>query len=258
MSNVIAGFLVGLLVGFAGVGGGSLMTPLLVLLFGVAPATAVGTDLLVAAANKTVGGFVHGVRGAIDWRVACRLWLGSVPAACVTLYFIRQLQPRADFGGVLMHLVGWALLITGTVLIFQTRLHQHRSVRMIYESRLQFAQPAFTTLSGALVGALVTMTSIGAGALTAVMLVYLYPYRLTPPKLVATDLVHAIPVSLIAGLGHVRLGNVDFSLLEMLLVGSIPGVLLGSRLSHLVAPRVLRIAIALLLLALGVRMLFAA
>jgi uncharacterized membrane protein YfcA len=159
-----------------------------------------------------VGGFVHGLRGAIDWRVACRLWLGSVPAACCTLYFIRQMQPRADFRSVLMHLLGWALRVTGAVLILQSRLHQHRTVRMIYDSRLNLAQPAFTVLAGALVGALVTITSIGAGALTAVMLVYLYPYRLTPPKLVATDLVHAIPVSLIAGLGHLRLGNVDYSL----------------------------------------------
>jgi uncharacterized membrane protein YfcA len=111
-----------------------------------------------------------------------------------------------------MHLLGWALRVTGAVLILQSRLHQHRTVRMIYDSRLNLAQPAFTVLAGALVGALVTITSIGAGALTAVMLVYLYPYRLTPPKLVATDLVHAIPVSLIAGLGHLRLGNVDYSL----------------------------------------------
>jgi uncharacterized membrane protein YfcA len=232
--NPIAGFLVGVLVGFTGVGGGALMTPLLVFMFGVAPQTAIGTDLLFAAITKGVGGWVHGTRGSIDWLVLRRLSMGSLPAAFMTLLLIRYFPP--DKGLPKLHRLGQRLRTTAP-------------------DRFKGAQPGLTVAAGALLGFLVTLTSVGAGALGVVMLVYLYPYRLTPPKLVGTDIAHAIPLTLVAGLGHMSLGNVNFGLLGGLLLGSIPGIILGSRLSIKVNSRYVRNAIAITLALVGGKLL---
>jgi len=250
--NPLAGFLVGLLVGFTGLGGGALMTPLLIFFFGVAPQTAVGTDLLFASITKGVGGWVHGARGSVDWLVLRRLALGSLPSAAVTLLFIEHMRFDTGVHTMILQSLGAALALTSVAMIFKSRLHhmgQH--LRTVAPERFKGMQPVLTVLAGALLGFLVTLTSIGAGALGAVMLAYLYPYRLTPAKLVGTDIAHAIPLTLLAGLGHLALGNIDFGLLGSLLAGSIPGVILGSLLSNKVDDRYVRNAIALILLVVG-------
>ena len=251
----IAGFLVGLLVGFTGVGGGALMTPVLVFLFGVAPHTAIGTDLLFASITKAVGGFVHGRRGSIDWLVLRRLSAGSLPAAVATLLAIRHFPPGEPLRALLLPALGVALAITSVSMLFQPSLHRlGRHLRTTTPRQFKRAQGALTVAAGALLGVLVTLTSVGAGALGVVMLVYLYPFRLTPPKLVGTDIAHAVPLTLIAGLGHYELGNVDFALLGSLLLGSIPGIVVGSRLSVRINRTYVRNAIAVTLAVDGARL----
>jgi len=254
--NPLAGFLVGVLVGFTGVGGGALMTPLLVLLFGVAPQTAVGTDLLFASATKAVGGWVHGRRGSIDWMVLRRLSLGSLPAAALTVAFLHYSPPQAGLQAMILPALGAALVLTALAMLFKRHLHRvGQRLRTDSPARFRRCQGPLTVAAGAILGALVTLTSVGAGALGVVMLVYLYPFRLTPPKLVGTDIAHAVPLTLLAGLGHMSVGNVDLRLLGTLLVGSIPGIIVGSRLTLQVNDRYVRGAIAVVLAVVGARLL---
>src|SRR5262245_4644954 len=253
--NPLAGFLVGVLVGFTGVGGGALMTPILVFLFGVAPQTAVGTDLLFASMTKAVGGWVHGQRGSIDWLVLRRLSLGSLPAAVLTVAVLRYAPAQAGLRAMLLPTLGVALVLTAIAMLFKVQLYQlGRRLRTGSPEQFKRFQPPLTVLAGAVLGVLVTLTSVGAGALGVVMLVYLYPFRLTPPKLVGTDIAHAIPLTLVAGLGHLSIGNVDFRLLGSLLLGSIPGIIIGSRLTLRVNERYVRNAVALVLAVVGARL----
>lgn len=257
--NPLAGFLVGVLVGFTGVGGGSLMTPVLVFLVGVAPNTAIGTDLLFACITKMFGAWVHGKRGTIDWVVLRRLSMGSLPAAVATLVLLHYFPANRDLSTFLLTALGVALAITSIAMLFQRRLHAlGQKLRSSRPDRFKRAQPGLTVLAGAILGALVTLTSVGAGALGVVMLVYLYPYRLTPARLVGTDIAHAIPLTLVAGIGHLTLGNVDFVLLASLLVGSIPGIILGSRLSMRVDSMYVRAGVAVILAIVGGRLLMRA
>ncbi len=254
--NAFAGLMVGLLVGFTGVGGGALMTPILVFVVGAAPQTAVGTDLLFAAITKLAGASVHGARHSIDWLVVRRLALGSLPAACLTLAVLAYFPHERSADWLILKALGLALVLSSVAMMFKVRLHAI-GMRLRNELPVPFkrAQPALTVLAGAILGCLVTLTSIGAGALGAVMLVYLYPYRLTPAKLVGTDIVHAIPLTLVAGMGHLGLGNIDGRLLLELLAGSIPGVLIGAWFSTRVRDTVLRRAIALILMVVGLKLL---
>ena len=255
----LSGFFVGLIVGFTGVGGGALMTPLLVFVFGVAPQTAVGTDLLFASFTKAVGVWSHGARGAIDWLVLRRLWLGSLPAAVLTLGVLYLFPEGKGLGTLIVPALGVALVLTSVGMLLQQPLHRlGRRLRTSTPERFKRAQPALTVAAGAALGCLVTLTSVGAGALGVVILVYLYPFRLKPPKLVGTDIAHAVPLALVAGLGHLGLGNVDFALLGSLLMGSIPGIILGARLSTSLNQRYVRSAIALMLIVVGSRILLAA
>jgi uncharacterized membrane protein YfcA len=254
--NPLAGFLVGLLVGFTGVGGGALMTPLLVFLFGVAPQTAVGTDLLFAAITKGVGGWVHGKRGSIDWLVLRRLCAGSLPATALTVALLHYSPPDAGLRALILPGLGAALLLTSLAMLLKAPLHRlGQRLRTTSPERFKHVQAPLTVAAGAVLGFLVTLTSVGAGALGVVMLVYLYPFRLTPSKLVGTDIAHAIPLTLLAGLGHMSVGNVDFRLLATLLVGSVPGIVIGSRLNLRVNERYVRSAIALVLAVVGGRLL---
>lgn len=257
MLTALAGLLVGCIVGVTGVGGGALMTPLLVLMFGVAPQTAVGTDLLYAAITKLVGVGVHQQHNSVDWVVVRRLASGSLPAAALTL-LVMHLQGVAQFkSGFILQALGIALLITAAGMLLKERLHRWgRHFRLTDASRFKHLQPLLTRVAGVVLGVLVTLTSIGAGALGTVMLVYLYPFRMSAHKLVGTDLAHAIPLTLIAGLGHLSLGHVDFPLLGNLLVGSLPGVLVGSGLSARAPRNVLRYAIAIVLGAVASKLLF--
>lgn len=255
---IVAGALTGLIVGLTGVGGGALMTPLLLLFFGVAPLTAVGTDLWFAATTKIFATRIHQRHGLIDWRVAKRLWWGSLPASTATLVWL-SLQPiNAEAMGTMKVAIAGAVLLTALGMLFQSPLHAlGRRFRTIEAAQFKSMQGPLTIVAGAILGALVTATSVGAGALGVVFLVYLYPLRLTPPRLIATDIVHAIPLALFAGLGHLLMGNVKFDLLGNLLIGSVPAVIVGAMLSARLPHAFLRGALASVLLLIGVKLAWA-
>jgi uncharacterized membrane protein YfcA len=248
----IAGFIVGALVGVTGVGGGSLMTPILILLFGVSPATAVGTDLLFAAATKTVGSLVHGFNKTIEWRVVRRLATGSLPATALALVALSQLEMSA--GGarhVITAVLTLALLLTAGALIARNR------ISALYADRLgrldERSIAALTVAMGAVLGILVTFSSVGAGAIGVTALVFLYP-RLSMARVVGSDIAHAVPLTLVAGLGHGAMGSVDLHTLLSLLVGSFPGIFVGSSISARVPDLVLRYVLAAVLVIVGARL----
>ncbi len=253
--HAAAGFLVGMMVGMTGVGGGALMTPILVLLFGVVPATAVGTDLWFAALTKIVGGFMHQRTGSVDWEVLRRLCLGSLPTAVLTLIWLHLTGMNQVKNGMILTALGCVLILTAVAMIFRSRTQSWgKALRMRAPDGFKRAQPALTVLAGAILGFLVTLTSVGAGALGVVMLVYLYPLRMKPARLVGTDIVHAIPLTIVAGTGHLMMGNVNGGLLVNLLIGSVPGVICGSLLGAKVPESLLRTAIAVVLTAVGLKL----
>ena len=243
---VASGFGVGLLVGMTGVGGGSLMTPLLILLFGIHPSTAVGTDLLYAAATKTGGSIVHGWSRSIHWPAVMRLACGSIPAAMLTLLVMWQLSLSAASQRSLVNLVlCFALLLTATALIFR------KSIMERYRRRLEDVDERTTTIVtvmvGIALGVLVSISSVGAGAVGVTALLLLYP-RLPMAKIVGSDIVHAVPLTLVAGAGHWALGSVDWHLMGVLLMGSLPGIIIGSYSAVRVPETVLRVALAAVLI----------
>ena len=253
---VLSGFLTGLIVGLTGVGGGALMTPLLLLFFGVAPATAIGTDLWFAAITKIVAGGVHHSKGLIDWQILRRLWLGSLPSSAITIILMKWEWLSLDTS-FLKQMIAYLVLITVLGIFFQKHLYSlGKKYRITHEHSFKKYQPGLTVLAGVILGFLVTLTSIGAGALGAVLMIYLYPLRLTPVKLVATDIVHAVPLALFAGMGHLLIGHVDFELLATLLLGSLPGVYIGARLSAFLPAHVVKFALAIVLLAVALKLLF--
>ena len=243
----IAGFLVGALVGVTGVGGGSLMTPILIVLFGVSPATAVGTDLLFAAATKTVGSLVHGFNRTIDWRVVRRLAAGSIPMTALALMVLSWLNMRS--GGahqMVTAVLSIALLLTAGALIARNKIFSIYSQRL---ANLNDHSIALLTIAmGAVLGILVTFSSVGAGDVTA--LVLLYP-RLSTARIVGSDIAHAVPLTLIAGLGHGVMGSVDLHTLVSLLAGSLPGIFVGSSISARVPDTPLRYVLAAVLIVVG-------
>jgi uncharacterized membrane protein YfcA len=251
----LSGFLVGLIVGVTGVGGGSLMTPLLVLLFGVSPATAVGTDLLYASLTKSLGGWVHGRRGTVDWRVVGLLALGSLPASVTTIILFKYLAlDEKTLRTLVTSVLSVALLLTASALLLKDWIQKiaRRQDGTVYELHHRYL-PAATIATGVVVGALVTISSVGAGVLGTVALLFLYP-RMSAVKVVGTDIVHAVPLTAVAGMGHLAMGTVDFILLGSLLLGSLPGIYIGSHLSAKVPEKVLRPLLAIMLLIIGVKM----
>lgn len=253
----LSGFLVGLIVGVTGVGGGSLMTPLLVLFFGVSPATAVGTDLLYASITKSMGGWVHAAKGSVDWKVVKLLALGSIPAAIITITLLKVLAlEEKTLRGLVTSVLSVALLATAAALLLKDWIRKiaRRDDGTVYEIHHRHL-PAATVITGVVVGALVTISSIGAGVLGTVAILFLYP-RLPAVKVVGTDIVHAVPLTAVAGLGHMALGTVDFVLLGSLLLGSLPGIYIGSHLSAKVPEKVLRPLLATMLLIIGLKMVF--
>ena len=251
---VFAGFATGLLVGLTGVGAGAMMTPLLLLVFGVAPVTAVGTDLLFAGLTKVVASRVHQSAGLIDWQVVGRLWLGSLPASALTVWAIKQGWLAMDVAA-LKQIIGFAVLITAVGMLAQQKLNAlGRRLRLADAEGFKRFQPPLTVVAGVLLGFLVTLTSVGAGAVGAVLMAYLYPLRLTPSGVVATDIVHAVPLALFAGAGHMMVGHVDFELLGWLLLGSVPGVWIGAKLSSKLPQNYLRIGLAFVLSTIGLKL----
>ncbi|OGT05007.1 MAG: hypothetical protein A2143_05395 [Gallionellales bacterium RBG_16_57_15] len=252
---IFSGFVVGFVVGVTGVGGGSLMTPLLVLVFGVAPATAVGTDLLYASLTKTLGGWVHGRNGSVDWKVVGLLGLGSLPAAVVTIALLKYLAlDEKSLRSLVTSVLSVALLATAAALLLKDQIKKlaRRKDGTVYELHHRHL-PAATIVTGAVVGALVTVSSVGAGVLGTVALLFLYP-RMPAVKVVGTDIVHAVPLTALAGMGHMALGTVDLVLLGGLLLGSLPGIYIGSHLSAKVPEKVLRPLLATMLLIIGARL----
>lgn len=243
---VISGVLVGALVGFTGVGGGSLMTPILILVFGIHPATAVGTDLLYASATKTAGSAVHGFNGTIDWRVVGRLALGSVPMTALTVLLLYWLGVDSKATqAIITKVLGLALLLAAIALVLRNplmRLYDRRvgelPVRRVFW---------LTVVTGAVLGVLVTISSVGAGAIGVTALVLLYP-KMEARRIVGSDVAHAVPLTLIAGLGHSILGTVNYPMLASLLVGSLPAIVVSSIAAARASDTTVRIALAVVLL----------
>ncbi|HXP76343.1 MAG TPA: sulfite exporter TauE/SafE family protein [Stellaceae bacterium] len=238
----LSGFGVGLLVGMTGVGGGSLMTPLLILLFGIHPATAVGTDLLYAAATKSGGTVVHGINRTIDWRIVGRLACGSVPMTALTLAMLSYLDIKGDAARELITAVlSIALFFTAAVLIFRRR------VLAFYAAHVGELDARSTTrltiAMGAVLGVLVSISSVGAGAIGVTALILLYPH-LPTARIVGSDIAHAVPLTLVAGIGHWILGSIDWPLLGSLLVGSLPGIVVRSYMAARVPDPILRLGLA--------------
>ena len=249
---VASGFGVGLLVGMTGVGGGSLMTPLLILLFGIHPSTAVGTDLLYAAATKAGGSVVHGLARSVHWPAVIRLACGSIPASILTMVVIWQLDLNPASQRSLVNLVlCFALLLTAVSLIFRKSILDRYRTRMerVEESTIVIA----TVVTGALLGVLVSISSVGAGAVGVTALLLLYP-RLPMASIVGSDIAHAVPLTLVAGAGHWMLGEVDWQLMGVLLMGSLPGIVIGSYSAVRVPQAVLRVTLAVILLVVAGKM----
>jgi uncharacterized membrane protein YfcA len=250
----VAGVAVGILVGLTGVGGGSLMTPLLVLVFNFHPATAVGTDLLYAAATKSVGTGVHGKRGTVDWQVVRRLCMGSIPATVATLVALSWAARSAkDTAPALAVTLGVVLVLTAVAMFFRKPIVDRLAPNFTAVNQGRVA--ALTVLLGVVLGVLVSLTSVGAGALGMTALLVLYP-RAPIARLVGSDIAHAVPLTLIAGFGHWLIGSVDFSLLLSLLAGSVPGIIIGSLIGSRVSDRVLIPILAAVLALVGVKLLF--
>jgi len=249
----VAGALTGFVVGLTGVGGGALMTPILLFFFGVSPATAIATDLWFAAITKLVAARIHHQAGGVDWQVVKRLWLGSLPAALIVVVLVSQ-GVKVQKVGWLTTAIGVVLLATAAGLLLAPWLRGvARGRRLTRPAEFKAMQPILTVLAGGVLGLCVALTSVGAGALGSVMLLYLYPLRMQPHTLVATDIVHAIPLAVVAGLGYLVAGMVHWDMLLSLLVGSIPAVIVGSFLARSFAPVWLRFALGAVLIAAGVK-----
>jgi uncharacterized membrane protein YfcA len=250
---VVSGFAVGFLVGMTGVGGGSLMTPLLILLFHVHPVTAVGTDLIYASVTKTGGSLVHGINRTIDWRVVRRLAMGSLPASLLTMgaIWLREIDMRT-YSDVVTRSLGVTLLLTAAALLLRRRLlaSYNRRVGAISPERTAL----FTVVTGVVLGVLVTISSVGAGALGVTALLLLYP-ELPVVKIAGSDIAHAVPLTLVAGLGHLAAGGIDVSVLISLLMGSLPGIMLASLFAPRMPDTFLRFTLAAVLVVVAARLL---
>lgn len=251
--HILAGFVVGLLVGLTGVGGGSLMTPILLMFFHQPAAVAVGTDLLYAAITKSAGIFAHGKLGNIDWRIVRLLAYGSVPASIFTTLLLANIDISSESAvKTIKFWLGIALMLTALSVIFRNQLASlSKSGHWVNPKYV----PALTLILGLVLGFLVTLTSVGAGALGVTALLILYP-KVPITRIVGTDVAHAVPLTLVAGLGHVSLGTVDYGLLVTLLIGSIPGIWIGSHLSAKVAEHWIRLLLALILVYVGQKLAF--
>jgi uncharacterized membrane protein YfcA len=251
--DIIAGFVVGLLVGLTGVGGGSLMTPILVLFFHIKPALAVGTDLLYASVTKSVGIFAHGKLGNIEWGIVRLLAYGSVPASILTTLYLRDQDITSDAAvNTIKFWLGIALLATSLSVLFRNQLAKFSKKEHLVNAQWT---PYLTVTLGLVLGALVTLTSVGAGALGVTALLIIYPKR-PLNTIIGSDIAHAVPLTLVAGLGHASIGTVDYNLLGTLLIGSIPGIWIGSHLSSKLAEHWVRIALALILIFVGLKLVF--
>ncbi|WP_280154909.1 sulfite exporter TauE/SafE family protein [Piscinibacter sp. XHJ-5] len=247
---ILSGFGVGAIVGLTGVGGGSLMTPLLLTVFRLNPAVAIGTDLWFAAITKTSGAVAHHRHGHVDNRIVGMLLAGSIPASIATIALMHSTGITKGWASALTFSLGIALLLTAVTVAYK-QVWQALGLRLegwVTESR----RPALTVLAGLVLGVLVSLSSIGAGAIGATLILLLNP-RLEARRLVGTDIAHAVPLTLVAGIGHATLGHVDWSLLSALLVGSIPGIWLGAQLTRQLPDRLIRALLCASLVTAGLK-----
>jgi uncharacterized membrane protein YfcA len=250
---IFSGALVGLLVGLTGVGGGSLMTPILTLIFGIAPTTAVGTDLAFAAITKGTGTAAHRLHGNVKWDIVGLLCAGSLTTAIATILALKQIGPISkDWAHLITFSIGISVLLTALSLTVRAKILewvQKNPKRMPHGFGLKIA----TILIGGVIGILVTISSIGAGAIGATLILMLYPHLKTA-EVAGTDIAYAVPLTALAGIGHWWLGNVDFSLLFGLLAGSVPAIWVGAKLSSTLPEKFTRTALALTLLLVGIKL----
>jgi uncharacterized membrane protein YfcA len=249
----LSGALVGLLVGLTGVGGGSLMTPLLTIIFGVPPGIAVGTDLAFAALTKGVGTVAHREHGHVRWDIVGYLAIGSLPCAIATIFLIKQFGSiDASWHHVIKVSIGISVFLTALSLLFRKSLliwvENHPKAQLHGNT-----QRIATVIVGAVIGVLVTISSIGAGAIGATLILLLYP-KLRAPEVAGTDIAYAVPLTALAGLGHWWLGNVHFDLLAGLLIGSFPAIWLGARLSKALPEKYVRGTLATTLTLVGIKL----
>ena len=255
LTYIVSGFAVGLLVGMTGVGGGSLMTPLLTLLFGVPPSVAVGTDLAFASITKTAGTFTHRLRGTVHWDIVKLLCIGALPAAVVATLALKHFGTlNPEIGQLIRYSIAGSVLLTVVALVFKGKMLAWINAKP--ERQLQGrALSSATIISGAVLGILVTVSSIGAGAIGATLLVILYP-RLSSAEVAGTDIAYAVPLTAIAALGHWWLGSINWELLAMLLIGSLPGITLGSWVARAVPERFLRGLLAMTLTGVAAKLIY--
>lgn len=253
LSLVVSGFVVGMLVGLTGVGGGSLMTPLLTLLFGVSPSVAVGTDLAFASITKTAGAATHRLRGTVRWDVVRLLCYGALPAAVLAAIGLKQFGALdKEIGQLIRFCIAGSVMLTVVAILFRGRMlawmlaHPERELR-------GRALDVATVVAGVVLGTLVTISSIGAGAVGATLLVLMYP-RLTPAEVAGTDIAYAVPLTAIAAVGHWWLGSIDWTLLLTLLVGSVPGITIGSWFARSMPERILRGVLATVLVSVAAKL----
>jgi uncharacterized membrane protein YfcA len=255
LSYVVTGFAVGILVGLTGVGGGSLMTPLLALLFGISPTVAVGTDLAFASITKVAGTVAHRYRGTVHWHIVRLLCIGALPAAVAATLALKHFGALdKDIAQIIRYSIACSVLLTVVALLFRSRMQawvQRRPQRQLHGTSLAVA----TIVCGVLLGTLVTISSIGAGAIGATLLVLLYP-RLSPAEIAGTDIAYAVPITAIAAFGHWWLGSLNWSLLIMLLLGSVPGITLGSLAARAIPERFLRGLLATTLTGVAYKLIF--
>ncbi len=252
MLYVFSGLFVGTVVGLTGVGGGSLMTPILVLLFGVQPATAVGTDLLYAAATKSVGTAVHGFSGTVVWRITGLLAAGSAPTAAAMIYLLNYFGPMGPGASAFITVIlGYALLLTAAAMLMRSRIQAYAATRV---GRIDpTTRIVLTILTGIVLGIFVSLSSVGAGALGVTALILLYP-EIPTAQIVGSDIAHAVPLTLVAGFGHWLIGSIKFGTLGLLLIGSIPGIIIGSYFAPRLPENWLRPLLALVLVIVGLRL----
>jgi uncharacterized membrane protein YfcA len=255
LSYIVSGFAVGLLVGLTGVGGGSLMTPLLTLMFGISPTVAVGTDLAFASATKVAGTFAHRFRGNVHWDIVRRLCLGALPAAVMTTLILKYFGGLDEsIGQIIRYSIAGSVMLTVIAILFRTRMQRWMAAHPQYQlggSR----QAKATIIAGVVLGTLVTISSIGAGAVGATLLVLLYP-NLKPAEIAGTDIAYAVPLTAIAALGHWWIGSINWELLIMLLIGSVPGITIGSLAARAVPDKLLRGLLAVTLTGVAFKLVF--
>ena len=247
---ILSGFGVGAIVGLTGVGGGSLMTPLLLTVFKLNPAVAIGTDLWFACITKTAGSAAHHQAGHVEWRITALLLAGSIPASLATVALMHWTGLTKGWASALTFSLGIALLLTAVTVAYKQVWHALglRLERWVPPSR----KPGLTVACGLILGVLVSLSSIGAGAIGATMIMLLYP-RLESRRVVGTDIAHAVPLTLVAGIGHATLGHVDWTLLGALLIGSIPGIWIGAQLTRKMPETLVRTLLCVALVTAGLK-----